>query len=99
MAEKNVEVGRFYLKKGNYDAAIDRFKEALLYRPNFAKPYLYLGEAYEKKGEKGTAIENYQEYLKINPRTPDAEKIQKRITKLKAALAAEEARKKSPKSP
>lgn len=48
-AQKDLEVGMFYLHKGNVDAAIDRFKDAIVQRPNFAKPRLLLAEAYEKK--------------------------------------------------
>ena len=46
-AEKSVEIGMFYLKKKNYDAAIDRFQDALRYKPGFARPHLLLGKAFE----------------------------------------------------
>ena len=39
------------MRKGDVDAAIDRFEDATLAKPGFALPYLYLGEAYEKKAE------------------------------------------------
>jgi hypothetical protein len=32
-ADKSMDVGTFYLKKGDYDAAIDRFEEAARYNP------------------------------------------------------------------
>ncbi len=32
-AAKNVEVGDFYFKRKNYRAALDRYKEALIYKP------------------------------------------------------------------
>ena len=35
----------FYLHKGDVDAAIDRFLDAIQRRPNFAKPRLLLGKA------------------------------------------------------
>ena len=44
-AEKSMEIGTFYFKKGNYDAAIDRFEEATRYQPTLAKPWRLLGEA------------------------------------------------------
>src|SRR5260370_35649910 len=44
-AEKRMEVGTFYLKKGNYDAASDRFMDATHFRPKLAKPEGLLGEA------------------------------------------------------
>jgi tetratricopeptide (TPR) repeat protein len=81
-AEKSIEIGLYYMKKGNYDAAIDRFQDAARYRANFARPYLLMGQAYEKKGDKVSAIAAYKKYLEILPNAPDAEKIQKRIGKL-----------------
>jgi tetratricopeptide (TPR) repeat protein len=81
-AEKDVEVGLFYMHKGDMDAAIDRFLEAIHLRPNFAKPRLLLGEVYEKKGEKESAVKYYKEYLQVYPSAPDGKRIQKRIGKL-----------------
>ena len=71
-AQKAVEIGEFYLKKGDVDAAIDRFKEAIEWKANFARPRLLLGKAYEKKGEKAEAVKYYKEYLEILPKAVDA---------------------------
>ena len=92
-AAKSVEIGRFYLKRGNYYAAIERFRDAIRYKPNFAIPRRYIGEAYEKLGEKAEAVKSYEEYLQILPAAEDAEKIRKKIEKLKRSLARD-ARKK-----
>lgn len=81
-AQKDLEVGMFYLHKGNVDAAIDRFKDAIELRPNFAKPRLLIAEAYEKKGEKEEALKYYKEYLQVFPTAPDAKNIRKKIEKL-----------------
>jgi tetratricopeptide (TPR) repeat protein len=81
-AQKDLEVGMFYLHKGNVDAAIDRFKDAIELRPNFAKPRLLIAEAYEKKGEKTEALKYYKEYLQVFPTAPDAKNIRKKIEKL-----------------
>jgi tetratricopeptide (TPR) repeat protein len=81
-AEKDVDVGMFYLHKGDVDAAIDRFKDAIESRPNFAKPRLLLAEAYERKGDKSEALKYYKEYLQVFPHAPDASKIRKKIEKL-----------------
>jgi len=85
-AEKDLEVGQFYMKKGDVDAAIDRFQDAIKLKPNFARPRLLLGEAYEKKGDKGQALKYYKEYLEVLPKAPDAGKIRKRIEKLTKEL-------------
>jgi len=81
-AEKDVDVGMFYLHKGDVDAAIDRFKDAVESRPNWAKPRLLLAETYEKKGDKTEALKYYKQYLHVFPTAPDAKKIEKKIEKL-----------------
>ena len=81
-AEKDLEVGQFYLKKGDLDAAIDRFQDAAAAKPGFAIPYRNLGEAQEKKGDKREALKSYRRYLDLYPHAEDAKKIQKKIDKL-----------------
>lgn len=85
-AEKALEIGLFYMKKGDLDAAIDRFQDAIRLRSNFARPRLLLGEAYEKKNDKAQALKYYKEYLQILPRGPDAKKVRGRIEKLSREL-------------
>lgn len=85
-AEKDVEVGQYYMRTHNYDAAIDRFKDAIDARPTYALPYRLLGEALEKRKQYRQAIESYESYLEVYPHAEDAKKVRKRIQKLKAAL-------------
>ena len=81
-SEKDVEVGLFYMHKGDVDAAIPRFEDAIRLRDNYAEPRRLLGEAYEKKHDKSNAVKYYKEYLKVYPTAPDAKKIQDKIDKL-----------------
>jgi tetratricopeptide (TPR) repeat protein len=81
-AEKDIEVGKYYVKKGDIDAAIDRFEDATIAKPGYAIPYRYLGEAYEKKGKKKPAAKAYEKYLDLYPHAEDGEKIRKKIEKL-----------------
>jgi tetratricopeptide (TPR) repeat protein len=81
-ADKDMEVGQYYLRKGDVDAAIDRFQDAIIAKPGFAIPFRYLGDAQEKKGLKKQAIKSYQRYLDLYPHAEDAEKIKKKIEKL-----------------
>ena len=81
-AEKDLEVGQYYMHKGDVDAAIDRFQDATLAKPGYAVPFRYLGEAQEKKGLKKQAIKSYQRYLDLVPRADDGDKIRKKIEKL-----------------
>lgn len=89
-AEKDLEVGQYYMKRGDYDAAIDRFTDAIEAKPGYAVPFRFLGEAQEKKGTKKKAIKSYQRYLDLVPRADDADKIRKKIEKLQRDVEKEE---------
>ena len=77
-AQKNLEVGSFYLKRGDYEAAIDRFKDAAQNQPKFAEPWRLLGETYEKKKDLPEAIKSYEQYLKLFPRAPETDRGRRR---------------------
>lgn len=81
-AEKDIEVGEHYMHKGDYDAAIDRFQDAIEAKPGYAIPFRYLGEAQEKKGLKKQAIKSYRRYLDLYPHAEDGAKIKKKLEKL-----------------
>ena len=81
-AQQDVDVGMFYLHKGDVDAAISRFEDAVRLRANFAKPRLLLAECYEKKNDPSEALRYYKEYLQVLPNAPDAKKIREKIDKL-----------------
>ena len=81
-AEKDLEVGQYYMKKGDLDAAIDRFQDATVAKPSYAIPFRFLAEAQEKKGLKKQAIKSYQRYLALYPHAEDGDKVRKKIDKL-----------------
>jgi tetratricopeptide (TPR) repeat protein len=85
-AEKDMEVGQYYLHKGDVDAAIDRFQDATLAKPGYAIPFRFLGEAQERKGLKRDALKSYTRYLDLFPTAEDREKIEKKIAKLRSDL-------------
>jgi len=91
-AGRSMDVGTFYLKKGNYEAAIDRFQDAAQRQPKLAKPFLLMGEAYEKKGDPASAITAYRKYLELFRTAPDKDKVNKRIEKLEAESSRAAAR-------
>jgi tetratricopeptide (TPR) repeat protein len=88
-AEKDLEVGQYYMRKGDVDAAIDRFQDATLAKPGYAIPFRYLGEAQEKKSLKKQAIKSYQRYLDLYPHAEDGDKIRKKIERLYKEVAKE----------
>ena len=84
-AAKDVEVGDFYFKRKNYRAALERYKEALVYKPNDAIANFRLAECQEKVGSATEAVTHYGEYLKILPHGPFAADAQKALERLKAS--------------
>src|SRR5207237_574974 len=79
--------GDFYYKRKNYRAARDRYKEALIYKPNDAIANFRLGECEEKTGDPKNAATYYQAYLKILPHGPLAVDAQKALERLKGTEA------------
>lgn len=90
LAQHDLDVGKFYQKRGDLDGAIARYKDALRYKPNFAEPCQLLGQAYEQKRDFATAIGYYQEYVKILPNTPESKKLGKRIVELQGKIKKNE---------
>jgi tetratricopeptide (TPR) repeat protein len=88
-AEKDMQVGTYYMHKGDLDAAIDRFEDATLAKPGYALPFRYLGEAQEKKGLKKQAIKSYKRYLDLYPHAEDKDKIQRKIDRLYSEVEKE----------
>jgi tetratricopeptide (TPR) repeat protein len=71
-AVKCVEIGRFYMRRGNYRGALSRFEEARDTDPNYAPAYLGLGKVYEKLGLKQKSLDAYRKYLDELPSDKDA---------------------------
>jgi tetratricopeptide (TPR) repeat protein len=92
-AQKSIDVGKFYMDKGDYDAAINRFEDAAQYQPKLALPWELMGEAWEKKHDKEKALAAYKKFLELLPHGADSDKIRKRVAKLEEDMARE-----SPKS-
>lgn len=88
-AETDLQVGRYYMRKGDIDAAMDRFQDAINAKPGYALPFRCLAEAQEKKGMKKQAIKSYTRYLDLYPSAEDADKIHKRIDKLRSEVEKE----------
>src|SRR5580704_14142604 len=78
-AAKDVEVGDYYFKRRNYRAALDRYKEALVYKENDAMANFRLGQTYEKMKQPEEAAAHYETYLKILPHGTLSEEAEKAI--------------------
>jgi hypothetical protein len=81
-AVKDIEIGTYYLNKGNVDAAIDRLHDAAVSYPTYAEPWRLMGIAYEKKGMLSEAIKADQEYLRLYPHAQIRKKLEAHIENL-----------------
>ena len=82
-AQKELQTGNFYFKKGSYRAAANRFLEATRWNPGYAEAYLRLGEAREKLKEPAEARKAYEKFLELEPKGKDATEIRKKLAGMK----------------
>jgi tetratricopeptide (TPR) repeat protein len=83
-AEKDVEVGDYYFRLKNYQAALSRYQEALQYKNDDAVANFRAAQCFEKMNNPQDAVEHYQAYLKILPHGPLSRDAQKALAKLQA---------------
>jgi tetratricopeptide (TPR) repeat protein len=63
----NLERGRAYLKKGDYEKALADYTEGIRLDPKHDRPYRCLGSAYAEKGDYDKAIAGFNTALHIAP--------------------------------
>src|SRR5207302_3436532 len=88
-AEKDVEVGEFYMKRKNYRAAENRFREALIYKPGDAIATFRLAEVLDAQSQNAEATKNYEEYLKIPSSGKYAPEAKKALARLEQKTSAQ----------
>src|SRR2546426_12644721 len=71
-AAKELKVGNYYFKKGNYRAAAQRFQEATKWDGTLAEAYLRLGEAKDKQHDRKAAVDADTKDLEIAPEAKPA---------------------------
>jgi tetratricopeptide (TPR) repeat protein len=81
-AGKDVEVGDFYFKRKSYQAALERYKDALIWKDNYAIAEFRLAQCYEKLGQPDEAVPHFKAYLKILPDGPLSKDARKALEKL-----------------
>ncbi len=78
-AQKEVQTGLYYYKKGSYRAAEGRFKEATLWNNGYDEAWLRLGEAEEKLRDRKAAKEAYEKFVELASDQKKAAEIRKKI--------------------
>lgn len=82
-SEKDVRVGNYYFKTGNYKAAEGRYRDATKWNADNSDAWLRLAEAAGKTKDPETAKEGYGQYLKLQPDGKEAPEVRKKLAKLK----------------
>ena len=85
-ATKDIEVGNYYLNRKNYRAALERFHDALLYKPNDAEATYGMAVAQEKMDLFSLAYDNYSKYLEILPEGPRARESEEGMKRMEERL-------------
>ena len=85
-AKKSVEIGDFYLKRDNFEAAEQRYREAIQYNLKWDKSYKKLIKLLEKQEDFQAAIEVCKEFIQNNPTSKEVKDFEKTEEKLKEKL-------------
>ncbi len=82
-AQKWVEIGNLYLKRGKLRAAEGRYRGATKWNEGYGEAWLRLGEVEEKLKDVPAAREAYTKYLAVAPDARNSAQIRKKLEKLK----------------
>ena len=80
-ARRNVDVGKYYFKRDNYEAAAKRFSEAIEYDISWPESYKKLIETFDKLKDYGSAVDICKKFAENNPESGEIEYFRKAETK------------------
>jgi TolA-binding protein len=80
-AERSIKVGVFYMKKGKWRAALQRFELATKYNPSSPDAFFKVGEAEEKLKNGDAAKLAIEKVVRLAPNTKLAQEAQKKMAK------------------
>jgi tetratricopeptide (TPR) repeat protein len=95
-AQKELNVGDFYARKGSHRAAANRYLEATKWNPSYAEAFWKLARSKEKLGELPKALEAYQKFVELEPDGSQAKDVRKKITEIEKKVQKEAAKESSP---
>ncbi len=83
-AKRNIDVGNFYFKKGEYLGALDRYRDATRYNPKSAEAFLRVGEAEEKLHKADKAKAAFEKVIELAPDSKFAAEAKKKLASIKS---------------
>lgn len=87
-ARKAVEIGNFYYKRENYKAAEVRYREAILYGPEWPEGYEKLVKTLEAMARYDQAIQVCRDFLEAAPDSKKAPDFERRAKHLQQKLGS-----------
>lgn len=87
-ARKAVEIGNFYYKRENYKAAEVRYREAILYGPEWPEGYEKLVKTLESMARYDQAIQACRDFLDAVPDSRKASEFERRAKLLQQKLGS-----------
>jgi tetratricopeptide (TPR) repeat protein len=82
------KIAVLYLRLSDLKSAVSAYQRLVTYQPRNAQNYFYLGNYAYQLGDLKTALQALQQYLKLDPKSSDANAIADSIKQIKAALAS-----------
>ena len=83
-AQRNLQVGDFYFKRRNYQAAAERYRQAIQYAPKSPPSYFKLIRALEKLNQISEAHQVCRQFIDENPESEKVKEFQKKAEALQA---------------
>jgi tetratricopeptide (TPR) repeat protein len=78
-SDRNIKIGNFYWKKGDYRGALSRYEDATRYNPSSAEAFFKVAEAEEKLKNKDAAKLAFQKVIQLAPDSKLAEEAKKKL--------------------
>jgi tetratricopeptide (TPR) repeat protein len=85
-AVESISIGDFYLKRDNYKAAAERYREAIQYNPRLGEGYEKLIRVLEKQKEYAEALSVCEQFLRLNPDGKDVGRFQERAREIRVKV-------------
>jgi len=82
-AREHLEIGDFYYRRKNYEAAADRYREAVKNNPRWTKAYEKLIKVLETLEEFPEAILTCEQFIQTNGTSSDVKRFEKWSEKLR----------------